>query len=482
MLILIVILILSIIYIKTKTKTNTILSAKYIESDISLAERLVEIKSDEENNIEPEYAEGQAIIITNNNSKTYSAKSTANSILSELKIEKLAEIKSENSKSLMNLSSTQNFNNITISLVTSDEYTTEDLIKKLEDEGIYAEPNYIMHTTAITNDSYISHQWAIENNGQNSGKEGADINPISTTSTEEKVIAVVDTGVDYTHSDLKNVMWKNPYKDSTDLPGEYGYDFGESDTNPMDNNGHGTHCAGIIGAQSNNGNGITGAVLDNSNIKIMALKIENSKGELTYDASIKAYEYIRDAIDKGINVVAINNSWGGYASSGYEALKVLIDEVGEKGALSICAAGNDSINTDNKTHLPSGIESDYIVSVAASNVSDELSNFSNYGSATVDIAAPGSDILSTVSKNVFNPSIYTDIQRNNLCNTYKDFDSGSLVQNTDYKVTEGTVTLSDEEYFGNSGKSAKWTIENATKGEKYYIYFPCTINTARNLF
>lgn len=147
-----------------------------------------------------------------------------------------------------------------ISHITAEKSSTEDLIKKFKNNGniLSIEPNYIIHTSDITNDTYEKYQWAIENNGQNAGISGKDINVFPSTKENkgEKVIAVVDSGVDYTHPDLKNAMWHN---NTTVLDGLYGYDFVNNDNDPMDDNEHGTHCAGIIAATSNNNEGITGA-------------------------------------------------------------------------------------------------------------------------------------------------------------------------------------------------------------------------------
>ena len=108
-----------------------------------------------------------------------------------------------------------------VSLVSSDKYNTDELIEKLSNTSgiIYAERNGEIKAENITNDQYSKYQWALENNGQNAGTKGLDINPMITSSQKEKVVAVVDSGVDYTNSDLKNVMWNN----NTTLPGTHGY-------------------------------------------------------------------------------------------------------------------------------------------------------------------------------------------------------------------------------------------------------------------
>lgn len=451
-------------------------------------------KSSEEAN----YEDGEVIIMYKKSD--YATKS--NTILNELNIVdsvefKDAEIK-ENEKTITKKSkksakrtiksldsAEKEKDDIVVSLVKADKCSADELIKKLKSNKniIHAQKNYKVKALNTTNDTYEKYQWAIENKGQNAGTEGLDIKPIKTDSSEEKVVAIIDTGVDYTHPDLENVMWKNPY--GKKLEGEYGYDFVNNDNDPIDDNGHGTHCAGIIAAHSDNEEGTTGAILGADNVKIMALKFLDSYGSgSSYDA-ISAYNYIYTAQKLGTNVVAINNSWGGWPEESDEILNDIIDMVGQNGALSLCAAGNDGMNTDgyydedsdewmDTQQAPSCLPSDYIISVAASNEDDELATFSNYGMETVDIAAPGTDILSTVSYNVFNPSIYTDEQKANVCYKYEDFNNG--IEGFTYKATESTTVEEDSyKYFGTKdGKSLEWRIGNATPETKYNLVIPIT--------
>ena len=383
-------------------------------------------------------------------------------------------------KSTKAATNTDNMNtNLVVSLVKSDKYSDDELIKKLslEESVMYVQKNYKVKPMTITNDEYQKHQWAIENIGQNNGTSGLDINPeaINNQSLEEKVIVVLDTGVDYNNPELRNKIWNNPYAKDGLLVGEHGYDFYDKDTDPMDSEGHGTHVAGIIAAEANNKSGITGAVIDKSNIKIMPLRFLGLFGGTVYDA-ISAYHYIYTAQRLGVNIVAVNNSWGGSIEEDDEILKTAINLVGNgpqndgNGALSICAAGNDAINTDETINSPSGLDSKYIISVAATNEKDELVTFSNYGPNTVDIAAPGANILSTVSYNCFNPSIYEDSKRSKLCSQYESFDSG--LENFKYYVTEGKVTTSSDSYFGTNGKSLKWSFDAKENGT-YYLSIEC---------
>ena len=268
----------------------------------------------------------------------------------------------------------------------------------------------------------------------------------------------------------------------------------------MDDNGHGSHCAGIAAGKSNNGVGIAGIAKSN-NIKVMALKILNEEGSGSGMGAIGAYNYIYKAQQLGVNVVAVNNSWGGSADEEDEIIKNLIELVGKKGAISVCAAGND--NSDNDKNLmdnyPSTIDSPYIISVAASNEKDELAGFSNYGTESVDIAAPGTDILSTVSYNCFNPGIYDN--KDKLCSTYVNFDNESILNvfNEEGKmvatpenneVAYGTLSESDgtmnvsttnSEYFGEksyNNKSLKWEIKGAQKDGMYFMCLPYTMKSS----
>ena len=380
-------------------------------------------------------------------------------------------------------------NGFSVSLVKSDKYSTKELISILKKKSNvkYAEPNYKIKASDY-NDSYYKYLWGLDNKGQNNGTEGIDVNAdtplLDNKDNKERVIAIVDTGINYQHEDLKDIVWNNPYNNRK-LYGEHGYDFVNYDTDPMDDNGHGSHCAGIAAGKSNNGVGIAGIAKSN-NIKVMALKILNEEGSGSGMGAIGAYNYIYKAQQLGVNVVAVNNSWGGSADEEDEIIKNLIELVGKKGAISVCAAGND--NSDNDKNLmdnyPSTIDSPYIISVAASNEKDELAGFSNYGTESVDIAAPGTDILSTVSYNCFNPGIYDN--KDKLCSTYVNFDNESILNvfNEEGKmvatpenneVAYGTlsesagnmnVSITNSEYFGEksyNNKSLKWEIKGTER-------------------
>lgn len=441
-----------------------------------------------------EYARGQALILYRESASARSS-ALANSLEDNMQIDQTYEF--DEMDAAVSAQAAKNarasgLQTLKVSLVKSDIYSTEQLIKKLraKKDILAAEPNYRIHTLEQGQDPYGKFQWAIDNQGQNKGTAGFDVNPeqeILGTDPEGKecVIALVDTGMDYTHEELRNVVWVNPIH-TNQLRGAHGYDFINYDADPMDDNGHGTHCSGIMAAEWNQ-TGIRG-IVNNSKIKIMPLKILDADGSGYGMECVGAYNYIYKAQQLGVNVVAVNNSWGGLDADESVIFQTLIDLVGEKGAVSVCAAGNEGADNDAVESLPSTIDSDYIISVAASNENDELAAFSNYGAGSVDLAAPGTDILSSVTYDCFNPGIYED--KSGLCSVFEDFSDGTLAKDVTaddgdivYGYAKGkgkahmSLNLSQEAYFGLQGsneKSLKWLIDGAKAGDIYTVYFPYT--------
>lgn len=471
-----------------------------IEAAVNRAETSQQTTAAKLKRTKKEYAEGQAIILYEQSAVSTRSSITANSLGSDMQIEETYEFEGtgeDTSAKAAKSRSTDDSQTLKISLVKSDKYSTEELVKKLNarKDIIAAEPNYKLHIQEAGQDPYAKYQWAIDNQGQNHGTEGLDVKPkqdILETNPEGKecVIALVDTGIDYTHEDLKNVVWENPVQ-SNQLRGKHGYDFINIDADPMDDNGHGTHCSGIMAAEYNNA-GIQG-VTNNQKIKIMALKILDEDGSGYGIEFVGAYNYIYKAQQLGVNVVAVNNSWGGLEEEESIIFKKLVDLVGEKGAVTVCAAGNDGTDNDIYGGDISDVDSDYVVSVAASNENDELAAFSNYGGISVDLAAPGADILSTVSYPCFNPGIYEN--RNELCSLFEDFSDGNIVTADTgnekdivcgFAKSKGkakmSLNLTDEAYFGLKGdgeKSLKWSISNAKEDDVYTLYFPYTAGESK---
>ncbi|WP_290759838.1 S8 family serine peptidase [Anaerostipes sp.] len=369
---------------------------------------------------------------------------------------------------------------VSIARVSSGK-STDELVRQLKKDPqvIAAQPNYKIRLLGGS-DPYFDFQWANKNQGQNGGSAGKDAGyeqfyeKTSGTKGKETVVAVVDTGIDLEHEDLKNRLWTNK---SDVIAGKHGYDFANSDADPSDDYGHGTHCAGIIAAQAGNGKGVAG-ISQSSDIKLMALKVFDEDGGGEVSNIVDAYYYIYKQQLEGVNVAAVNNSWGADEAEEQELMKYLVDLVGKKGAVTVCAAGNEGEDNERTTVIPAGIDSDYVISVAATNENDGLAFYSNYGKESVHMAAPGNQILSTVSDDCFNPTIYNSKEKNANCQFMKDFNDGDV---SDIKTEEagstgkGTVTVSaDSTYFGkeSSGKSAKISVKGAKAGEIYTVFIP----------
>ncbi len=242
---------------------------------------------------------------------------------------------------------------------------------------------------------------ALNNVGQNGGKAKADLAALKawlkTQGSSDVVVAVLDSGVDYTHPDLVTNMWLRPdtipaYKDDElgNFDDLHGFNAAENGSDPMDDNGHGTHCAGIVGAEGNNDEGIAGI---NWNVQIMPLKFMGRGGFGTTKNAIEAINYAIDRKRNGVNVKVINASWGSLLYS--KALEDAIRAAGEEGILFVAAAGNNSTNNDKRPHYPSNYDLPNVISVAALDRNDNLASFSNFGVKTVHVAAPGREILST---------------------------------------------------------------------------------------
>ena len=267
----------------------------------------------------------------------------------------------------------------------------------------------------VPNDPRFSEQWALANEGQHGGKPGADISAqqawATTTGSDKVVVAVLDSGVDYTHQDLAKNIWTRPeniteYEDENFgwIHDVHGYNALNNDGDPMDENGHGTHCAGIIGAEGGNNEGITGV---NWTIQIMPLKFMDASGSGTTKDAVEAINYVIDRKKAGVNVRVISASWGSTQKS--RALEDVIKKAYDAGILFVAASGNSSADTDKHPHYPSSYNIGNVISVAALDRNDLLASFSNFGPKSVHIAAPGKEILSTWLNNEFRESSGTSM-------------------------------------------------------------------------
>jgi subtilisin family serine protease len=216
----------------------------------------------------------------------------------------------------------------------------------------------------------------------------------------ESVVALVDSGVDYNHPDLRGILWENEAEvlgNGIDDDGNgyvddrLGVDFATGGTDPMDGYGHGTHIAGTMGALPENGIGIRGLV---PNVKIMALRIFDNEGKGSLSRALEAFAYVEKMRQRGVSVRVINASWGG--SGAAPIIEEAITRLGTLGIVVVAAAGNARSDNDMVLHFPASFNAPNLISVASISKGGTLSAFSNFGVQTVDIAAPGEGILSTI--------------------------------------------------------------------------------------
>lgn len=312
------------------------------------------------------------------------------------------------------------------------DHGLQKVIDELQPVVETIEPNRIVRPIASLRkadwptDKLFFKQWALNNIGQSApfglpGTRGADMDVLKvwekvTKGSEKIIVAVIDTGCDYTHPDLKQNMWVNEKEAEANggIPGKdddgngyvddvYGYDFVSSDKtaarpgapgdpDPMDDGGHGTHCAGSIGATANDGQGIAGL---NHKVRIMCVRFLGESG----GTSVDSYRAIRYARENGAHIMS--NSWGGGESS--ELFKSELRKIEDKGILFVAAAGNNGTNNDVKPYFPTNLsDTEFrgrkfmnVISVGASDNMDTPADFSNYGSDSVDVFAPGVAIVST---------------------------------------------------------------------------------------
>lgn len=283
-----------------------------------------------------------------------------------------------------------------------------EAVKRYENApGIeYAEPDYLLRSDAIPNDPRFGGLYGLNNTGQTGGKADADIDAPEawdiTTGNAGTVVAVIDSGVDVDHPDLRDNIWTNP----DEIPGNgidddgngyvddvNGWDFANNDNSLYHSyaeDDHGTHVAGTIGAAGNNGVGISGVAW---RAKIMPLKFIGPNGTGYTSNAAKALDY---AIAEGVKIS--NNSYG-CAGCFSSSLRDTIQRADAAGHLFVASAGNAGADNDATAHYPSGHDLPNIISVAATDSGDALAGFSNYGNSSVDLAAPGVGILSTVPDN-----------------------------------------------------------------------------------
>lgn len=270
----------------------------------------------------------------------------------------------------------------------------------------YAEPDWIVHAVeTVPGESGFSQLWAMRNTGQTGGTPGADIKATMAwdqgTGSQDVLVGVIDTGVDYTHPDLQANIWTN-WAENTGTSGVdddgnglvddiHGYDFAYDDGDPLDGDGHGTHTSGSIGASGDNQTGVYGVCWS---VTIVPIKfLDDSGSGYTSDAVSGVYYATR------LGCRLTSNSWGGggYSQSMYDA----IADAGNHGILFVAAAGNSGRNMDKVASYPAGFSNENIISVAATDHNDQKPRWSNYGATTVDLGAPGVGIVSTLPDSAY---------------------------------------------------------------------------------
>jgi RHS repeat-associated protein len=251
----------------------------------------------------------------------------------------------------------------------------------------FAEPNFLISKEDLTpNDPQFNEQWALQNTGQNGGQFGSDIKAATawdkTTGSTSTVIAVIDSGIDFTHPDLANNQWTNPKSEKGDL---HGWDFVNNNAEITDEQGHGTAVAGIIAAEGNNSVGITGVMWRAS---LMSLRVLDNTGTGDVANAVQAIDY---AVAHGAQV--INLSWGTSGESA--ALKDAIERALRRNVVVVCSAGNGGKDLDANPYYPASFGLKDLITVAGTDNFDQPASWSNYGARTVTVAAPGTDILTT---------------------------------------------------------------------------------------
>lgn len=271
----------------------------------------------------------------------------------------------------------------------------------------FAEPDRRLVAAGAPNDAGFGLQWAARNTGQTvngvAGTAGADERAVPAwsmaTGSRSVVVAVVDTGLDYNHPDLAANVWTNPGGVGGCPAGTRGYNVVAGSCDPMDDDvsygGHGTHVAGIIGAVGNNGIGVSGV---DWTATLLPVKWLDANGNGDTSALLQALDWVLAAKQAGVNVRVVNDSATFFGTAYSQALSDEIDTLGANGILFVTAAGNTGDDNDDtaKRRYPCGYDRPTEICATATNQSDALPSWANYGAATVDLAAPGDNIYSTL--------------------------------------------------------------------------------------
>ena len=375
--------------------------------------------------------------------------------------------------------SIQNGSNKIIVIKISDPSKMKEIINYFKSlPGVIdAREDKIITIEMVPNDPGFNDQWDMNKISAptawnaTQGSKGNDI-----------IVGVIDTGVDYLHPDLINNIWTNE-AEANGEPGKdddgdgykddiHGIDVINNDSDPMDDNSHGTHVAGTIGAMGNDSIGVTGI---NWHTKIAACKFLNANGYGYTSGAIECVKYFNQLKQTGYNVVVVNNSWGGgsYDEDLYNEFKTAND----LGIIHVCAAGNEANDNDSNPAYPASYDLPNIISVAATDENDELAWFSNYGATSVDLAAPGVNILSTVPSKAI-------CESNHILKNFS-FENNTSVDTWKFLTIDKYYPFEDktDKHWAreNNGFVSDWSLSDSADSESFVNTIQSALTPAFNL-
>lgn len=411
-----------------------VLFITFTASTNSFAQTLSEEKVYCEATLEDEFADNRVLVVLDKSS-SYSKNVYDESAFSkynctdvtELTYMSTSELRTNNSDAAIN---TNNYNKVLcLELANNSKSNVLNVIKDLiqREDVIYAGPDYkIAISSTIPNDSLLENQWAVDSIELSKAWD-------YTQGTHDILVGVMDTGIDGSHPDLSDSIVNNLCRDFTS-----GTEVIQ--TNPIDPNGHGTHVAGIIGGIGNNNKGVAGV---NWNVGLVSLRVldENGRGYSSYVANA-----INFAIENKIPILNLSAGWLKNSFTYNFALEKVIDDYD---GLLICASGNANNDNDKENYsLPASIDLPNIISVGSHNLNNKKSLFSNYGKNSVDLFAPGEDILSTYPIHYCNQRSHIFNDGTRLCEISQDryIDFLQIMNDNGYTFDELEEHLGDYWY------------------------------------
>jgi subtilisin family serine protease len=376
--------------------------------------------------------------------------------------------------------------NISVLRIKDGKTVKQKIADLKNDSNIeYAEPNYRRYPTAIsTDDTHRALLWGLDNTGQTvdtvAGTSDADMDipeawSINEGTSTSVIVAVIDSGVAYNHPDLFANMWDGSscVDENGDALGgcNYGYDYEDDDKTPLPTtSSHGTHVAGIIAAVKNNTKGIIGVA---PSAEIMAIKFGFTVAE-----EVKAIDF---AIENGAKVINASFGGTGLSQAEYDA----IDRFRAAGGLFVTSAGNAGADNETILHYPSDHDLDNIIAVAATDQNDVLASFSNYGSSSVDVGAPGVNIYSTIANEVLANQTFEAVVPNAIPSGWVKSSTSNNWGTSDIGGSRGTVLYGDYAnvpYVSNASTSVTSTTTSLSGVSSASMSFVAQCDTEYSIF